>query len=81
MLIARVAKMDELRLVLTNELLKEGKGQILEGLESEPNNDKEFTALLLDGFVVIGKTDNIKVYLAQLRNQKSSLPNGSNGSS
>ena len=74
LLIAPVAKRDELKLVLSKEMFHEGKGQILEGLESEPNSDKEFSALLLDGFVVIGKTDNIKVYMAQLRNREVVTP-------
>ncbi len=74
LLLAPVTKMDELKLVLSKEMLTEGKGQIIEGLQSEPNSEREFSALLLDSFVVIGKTDNIKVYMAQLRNNEVVTP-------
>jgi len=70
LLIAKVADGERLKRALDKELLPEGKGQVLESLNSEPSSEKEFTALLVDGFLVMGKTENIKVYMAQLRNQE-----------
>ena len=70
LLIAKVADGERLKRALDKELLTEGKGQVLESLNSEPSSEKEFTALLVDGFLVMGKTENIKVYMAQLRNQE-----------
>jgi len=70
LLIAKVGDAEQLKRSLNKELLTEGKGQILESLSSEPSSEKEFTAVLVDGFLVMGKTENIKVYMAQLRNQE-----------
>jgi len=70
LLIARVKDEEQLRRALANNLLKEGRGQILSGIQAEPAKEKEFTALLIDGFVVMGKTENILIYLAQIRNNE-----------
>jgi hypothetical protein len=70
LLLGRVKDEEQLRQALSSDLLREGKGQILSGLQSEPNREKEFTAIFIDGFVVLGKTENILVYLAQLRNNE-----------
>jgi len=70
LLLARVGNMEQFRQVLAKELTKEGKGQIIEGMKTEPVSEKEFTAVFLEGFVVLGKTENVKVYLTQLRNQE-----------
>jgi hypothetical protein len=68
LLLARVKDQEQLRLSLTSDLLREGKGQILTGHQSEPDKNREFAAVFLDGFVILGKTENVAVYLAQLRN-------------
>jgi len=70
LMIAKVGDAEKLRQALNKELLTEGKGQILESLSAEPASEKEFTALLVDGFLIMGKTENIKVYMAQVRNQE-----------
>lgn len=74
LLISRIGNRDRLKQVLGADFLAKGNGQVLEGPNSEPANEKEFTALLLDDFLVIGKTENIKIYLAQIRNQEMVTP-------
>jgi hypothetical protein len=74
LLLARVKNEEQLRRALANNLLKEGRGQILSGIQSEPVKEKEFTAVLVDGFVVMGKTENILIYLAQVRNNEVLTP-------
>jgi hypothetical protein len=64
----------QLRTALTNDLLREGKGQILDGYKSDPDKEKEFAAVFLDGFVVIGKSESVAVYVAQLRNNEMMKP-------
>jgi len=66
--LARVKDQEQLRRSLTSDLLREGKGQILTGSQTEPDKNREFAAVFLDGFVILGKTENVAVYLAQLRN-------------
>lgn len=68
LLLARVKDQEQLRRSLTSDLLREGKGQILTGSQTEPDKNREFAAVFLDGFVILGKTENVAVYLAQLRN-------------
>ena len=68
LLLARVKDQEQLRRSLTSDLLREGKGQILTGSQSEPDKNHEFAAVFLDGSVILGKTENVAVYLAQLRN-------------
>ena len=68
LLLARVKDQEQLRRSLTSDLLREGKGQVLTGSQSEPDKNREFAAVFLDGFVILGKTENVAVYLAQLRN-------------
>src|ERR1051325_1626510 len=64
---------EQLRKVLA-PLVSEGKGQILKGPDFQPNRDKEFTALFTSGFLVLGKTENMLVYLDQLRNGETIAP-------
>lgn len=52
---------------MTEEVFKDGKGEILEGLESNPNLEREFSAVFADGYVLLGKSDNMKSCLAALR--------------
>ena len=65
--LGRVRDEVQLRKVLAT-LVKDGKGQILNGPQDQPNREKEFTALVTSGFLVLGKTENMLVYLDQLRN-------------
>jgi hypothetical protein len=74
LLIAKVKNEAQLRKALAADLLKENKGQILNSIQTDPNKEKEFAAVISDGFLVIGKSDNVAVYLAQVRNQEMMKP-------
>jgi hypothetical protein len=63
-LVARVSDEDRLRRSLTAEGFK---GEILEGLASNPDPGKEFTAVFADGYVLLGKTENMRAGLEALR--------------
>ena len=52
---------------LTEEVFKGDKGAILEGLASNPDPRKEFTAIFADGYVLLGKTENMRAGLEALR--------------
>jgi len=66
-LVARVSDEAKLRQSLTQEVFKGDKGQILEGLNSNPDAAKEFTAVFADGYVLMGKTENMQSSLVSLR--------------
>ena len=66
-LVARVSDEAKLRRSLMEDVFKDGKGQILEGLESNPSADKEFAAVFADGYVLLGRTENMRSGLAALR--------------
>jgi len=70
LLLAPVKDVVALRRELSNAWLRDGKGQILIGTQSEPVREKEFTALFINGFVILGKTENVLVYMAQLKNNE-----------
>ena len=67
-LVARVNDEARLRRSLTQEVFKADKGEILEGLESNPDPAKEFAAVFADGYVMLGKTENMRASLAAVRN-------------
>jgi hypothetical protein len=71
-LIARVSDEARLRKALQEEddaIVGVGKTQILEGLQAEPEPDpaKQFSAVFADGYVILGKTENMRPALAELR--------------
>src|SRR5215217_5281621 len=66
-LVARVSDEARLRRSLTEEVFKGDKGAILEGLASNPDPAKEFTAVFADGYVLLGKTENMRAGLEALR--------------
>ena len=66
-LVARVSDEARLRRALTEEVFKGDKGAILEGLASNPDPRKEFTAIFADGYVLLGKTENMRAGLEALR--------------
>jgi hypothetical protein len=66
-LVARVSDEAQLRRTLTAEVYKGDKGQILDGLDSKPADGKEFTAVFADGYVLLGKTENMRPALEALR--------------
>ncbi|HET9477879.1 MAG TPA: hypothetical protein VFO72_00955 [Pyrinomonadaceae bacterium] len=65
-LIARVNDEARLRRSL-EEGFKETSGQILQGLQAEPDPAQEFTAVLADGYAILGKTENMRPALVELR--------------
>jgi hypothetical protein len=71
-LVARVSDEATLKRSLTKEIFKGDKGQILEGLNSNPDAAKEFTAVFADGYVLLGKTENMQSSLLALRQNAAS---------
>lgn len=59
-LVARVNDSDRLKQSLV-------EGEILEGLESNPDPKKEFTAVFVNDYVLLGKTENVRASLAAIR--------------
>jgi hypothetical protein len=74
-LVARVNDEARLRRSLVQEVFKDGSGEILEGLESKLDPAKEFTAVFADGYVLMGKTENMTAGLAALRDTQASRVN------
>jgi hypothetical protein len=67
-LIARVNDEPRLRASLQHEIEKGSSApQILEGLQADPDPAKEFTAVFADGYVILGKTENMRPCLVELR--------------
>jgi hypothetical protein len=66
-LVARVSDEAKLKQTLTKEVFTADKGQILEGLNTDPDAAKEFTAVFADGYVLLGKTEYMRSSLAALR--------------
>ena len=65
-LVARLKDKDSFR-KLMDQSFKATSGQIIEGLASEPSAEKEFTAVLNEQYVIVGKTDGVKECLTYLR--------------
>ncbi|HSL56069.1 MAG TPA: hypothetical protein VK868_16825 [Pyrinomonadaceae bacterium] len=65
-LVARVSDEERLRRSLA-EVFHSDKGEIIEGLASNPDSNKEFTAVFADGYVLLGKTENMRAGLEALR--------------
>ncbi|HEY8414028.1 MAG TPA: hypothetical protein VIK76_21590 [Pyrinomonadaceae bacterium] len=73
-LIARVSDEARLRRSLEQENVKDWMPpQILEGLQAEPDPATEFTAVFADGYVILGKTENVRPCLVELRNGQAVL--------
>jgi hypothetical protein len=66
-LVARVSDEEKLRHSLAQEVFNGSKGEILDGLASNPDTGKEFAAVFADGYVLLGKTENMRASLAALR--------------
>jgi hypothetical protein len=69
-LVARVSDEARLRQSLTQEIFKDDGGEILEGLESNPDSRKEFAAVFADGYVLLGKSENMRAGLVALRKSR-----------
>jgi hypothetical protein len=72
-LLARVNDEARLKRSLTQEVFKGTKGEILAGLASNPNPEKEFTAVFADGYVLLGKSDNMRASLLALQQKTADL--------
>lgn len=72
-LVARVVDEARLRRSLVQEVFKDGHGEILEGLQSNPSSEKEFTAVFADGYVLLGRTENMRAALTALRSGETSV--------
>jgi len=67
-LIARVNDEARLRASLQHEVEKGSSApQILEGVLADPDPKREFTAVFADGYVILGKTENMRPCLVALR--------------
>jgi hypothetical protein len=66
-LVARVSDEERLRRSLSADIFKGDKGEILEGLASNPDPKKEFACVFADGYVLLGKTENMRAGLDALR--------------
>ncbi|HEV8427611.1 MAG TPA: hypothetical protein VGQ41_06835 [Pyrinomonadaceae bacterium] len=72
-MVARVSDEARLKRSLTQEVFKDAKGEILEGLVSNPDPAKEFAAVFADGYVLLGKTENMRAGLVALRQKADDL--------
>jgi hypothetical protein len=66
-LVARVNDETKLRALLAEEVFKGDGGQILPGIYYDPDPKKEFSAVFADGYVLLGKTENVRSGLEALR--------------
>ena len=41
--------------------------RLLEGLQTDPDPAKEFSAVFVDGYVLLGRTENMRACLVELR--------------
>ena len=69
-LVARVSDEAKLRQSLAQEIFNGSRGEILDGLGSNPNPEKEFAAVFADGYVLLGKSENMRSSLLALRNSQ-----------
>jgi hypothetical protein len=72
-LIARVNDEARLQRSLQQERVKDANPQILEGLQADPDPAKEFAAVFADGYVILGKTENMRRALVELRRSQSAI--------
>lgn len=66
-LVARVSDEARLRRSLMQEMFKDSKGEILEGLAAKVDPEKEFAAVFADGYVLLGKSENMRAGLLALQ--------------
>ena len=66
-LIARVSDEARLRKALQQQSADNPPPQLLEGLQADPDPGKEFAAVFADGYVLLGKTENMRACLEELR--------------
>jgi len=66
-LVARVTDEPRLRRSLAQEVFRDNNGQIVEGIQAELDPELEFSAVFSDGYVLLGRTENMQPCLAALR--------------
>jgi hypothetical protein len=66
-LVARVSDEARLRRSLTQEVFKGTQGEILEGLTAKVDPEKEFAAVFADGYVLLGRSENMRAGLLALQ--------------
>jgi len=66
-LVARVSDEARLKRSLVQDSFKSGNGQIVEGIQADLDPEAEFSAVFADGYVLLGKTENMLSCLAALR--------------
>jgi hypothetical protein len=69
-LVARVSDEAGLRRSLAKDIFNGEHGEILEGLGSNPDSQREFTAIFADAYVLLGKTENMRSGLEALRKSR-----------
>jgi hypothetical protein len=66
-MLARITDETKLRTTLDSETFKERNGQILNGIETDPSDKFEFTAVIVDGYLLVGKTENVRTCLLSVK--------------
>ena len=66
-LVARVSDETRLKRSLTQEVFKDAKGEILAGLTARVDPEKEYAAVFADGYVLLGKSENMRAGLLALQ--------------
>ena len=66
-LVARVTDEARLRRSLAQEFFRADNGQIVQGLQAELDPELEYSAVFSDGYVLLGRTENMQSCLAALR--------------
>jgi len=69
-LIARVRDRQALRRLLAKQLFSGNRGQIMEGVQSDPDSSKAFAAVFVNDYVLVGKTENVKRCVVAVRNNQ-----------
>lgn len=70
LLLGKIKNEEAVKTYLSTSYVREGKAQVLNDIRSDLDREKEFSAFIHDGFVVFGKTENIAIYLDQLKNNE-----------
>jgi hypothetical protein len=66
-LVARVTDEPRLRRSLAQEIFRDNNGQIVQGLQAQLDPELEYSAVFSDGYVLLGRTENMQPCLAALR--------------
>jgi len=66
-LVARVIDETRLKRSLVQELFRSSNGQMVNGIQSELDPELEFSAVFADGYVLLGRTENMQSCLSALR--------------